>query len=162
MLEKPRIFNPSEKPVQVFLTDKVVQGYILEKILDYAAPASIVVSTFSTGEEFLRKVISLRKSGAILRASLFCDHKAAEKTARVNPMLFAAFDEVRFCKNHSKVMIIEGGVISVVVISSQNQTRGNRIENYAILLGADITEDCKNTLYNLPTYQLINNKTVEQ
>ena len=161
MLEKPKSFNPSEKPVQVFLTDKVVQGYILEKILDYSAPASIVVSTFSTGEEFLRKVISLRKRGAILRASLFCDHKAAEKTARVNPMLFAAFDEVRFCKNHSKVMIIEGG-ISVVVISSQNQTRGNRIENYAILLGADIAEDCKNTLYNLPTYQLINNKTVEQ
>lgn len=58
-------------------------------------------------------------------------------------------------------MIIEG-VISVVVISSQNQTRGNRIENYAILLGADIAEDCKNTLYNLPTYQLINNKTVEE
>ena len=162
MLKKPPIFNPSEKPVQVFLTDKVVQGYILEKILEYAAPASIVVSTFSTGEEFLRKVISLRKSGAILRASLFCDHKAAEKTARVNSMLFSAFDEVRFCKNHSKVMIIEGGVISVVVISSQNQTRGNRIENYAILLGADIAEDCKNTLYNLPTYQLINNKTVEE
>lgn len=162
MLQKPKIFNPSEKPVQVFLTDKVVQGYILEKILYYAAPASIVVSTFSTGEEFLRKVISLRKSGAILRASLFCDHKAAEKTARVNPMLFAAFDEVRFCKNHSKVMIIEGGVISVVVISSQNQTRGNRIENYAILLGAEIAEDCKNTLYNLPTYQLINNKTAEK
>ena len=96
MLKKPQIFNPSEKPVQVFLTDKVVQGYILEKILEYAAPASIVVSTFSTGEEFLRKVISLRKSGAILRASLFCDHKAAEKTARVNSMLFSAFDEVRF------------------------------------------------------------------
>lgn len=161
MLKKPKIFNPSEKPVQVFLTDKVVQGYILEKILEYSAPASIVVSTFSTGEEFLRKVISLRKSGAILRASLFCDHKAAEKTARVNPMLFAAFDEVRFCKNHSKVMIIEGK-INVVVISSQNQTRGNRIENYAILLGADIAEECKTTLYNLPTYQLINNKTVEQ
>lgn len=103
MLEKPKIFNPSEKPVQVFLTDKVVQGYILEKNLDYAAPASVVVSTFSTGEEFLRKMIFLRKNGAITRASLFCDHKAAEKTARVNSMLFAAFDEVRFCKTIARL-----------------------------------------------------------
>lgn len=108
MNQKPEICNPSEKKVQVILTDAFQLGYVLEKLLGFTGAADITVSTFSTGEEFLRKLIALRRKGLIRTARLFTDFKAAEKTAKINAMLRAAYDEVRFCKNHSKVIIIEG------------------------------------------------------
>lgn len=108
MNQKPEICNPSEKKVQVILTDAFQLGYVLDKLLGFTGAADITVSTFSTGEEFLRKIIALRRKGLIRTARLFTDFKAAEKTAKINAMLRAAYDEVRFCKNHSKVIIIEG------------------------------------------------------
>lgn len=108
MNQKPEICNPSEKKVQVILTDAFQLGYLLETLLGFTGAADITVSTFSTGEEFLRKLIALRRKGLIRTARLFTDFKAAEKTAKINAMLRAAYDEVRFCKNHSKVIIIEG------------------------------------------------------
>lgn len=108
MKQKPEICDPSEKKVQVILTDAFQLGYVLEKLLGFTGAADITVSTFSTGEEFLRKLIALRRKGLIRTARLFTDFKAAEKTAKINAMLRAAYDEVRFCKNHSKVIIIEG------------------------------------------------------
>ena len=69
-------------------------------------------------------------------------------------MLRAAYDEVRFCQNHSKVMVIEGD-FPVVVISSQNQTRGNRLENYAILQSRDAADYCLATLRGLFTYKVL-------
>lgn len=108
MNQKPEICDPSEKKVQMILTDAFQLGYVLEKLLGFTGAADITVSTFSTGEEFLRKLIALRRKGLIRTARLFTDFKAAEKTAKINAMLRAAYDEVRFCKNHSKVIIIEG------------------------------------------------------
>ena len=107
-MQKPEICDPSEKSVQVILTDAFQLGYLLEKLLGFTGAADITVSTFSTGEEFLRKLIALRRIGLVRTARLFTDFKAAEKTAKINAMLRAAYDEVRFCKNHSKVIIIEG------------------------------------------------------
>lgn len=108
MKTKPEIHDPSQKTVQVILTDAFQLGYLLERLLGFTGAADITVSTFSTGEEFLRKLIALRRIGLIRTARLFTDFKAAEKTAKINAMLRAAYDEVRFCKNHSKVIIIEG------------------------------------------------------
>lgn len=154
MKPKPTIHNPLEHPVQVMLTDTFQLGYVLEHLLAFTGAARITVSTYSTGEEFLRKMIALRHKGLVRSSRLFCDFKAAEKTARVNPMLHSAYDEVRFCPNHSKVMVIEGR-FPVVVISSQNQTRGNRLENYAILQSQPAADYCLDTLYNLPTFKVI-------
>lgn len=108
MKTKPEIHDPSQKTVQVILTDAFQLGYVLEKLIGYTGAATITVSTFSTGEEFLRKLVALRRKGLVRFARLFTDFKAAEKTARINPMLRAAYDEVRFCPNHSKVIVIEG------------------------------------------------------
>jgi hypothetical protein len=68
-------------------------------------------------------------------------------------MLRTSYDEVRFCPNHSKVMVIEGD-FPVVVISSQNQTRGNRLENYAIVQSQDVANYCLEELNNLKTFTL--------
>ena len=155
MNQKPEICDPSEKKVQVILTDAFQLGYVLEKLLGFTGAADITVSTFSTGEEFLRKLIALRRKGIIRTVRLFTDFKAAEKTAKINAMLRAAYDEVRFCKNHSKVIIIEGITPPVLVLASQNQTRGNRLENYTIIQSKVTAEYCLATLNSLSTYRLI-------
>lgn len=147
--QKPEIKDPAEEPLQVILTDAFQLGYVLEALLAFTGPADITVSTYSTGEEFLRKLIHLRHSGLLRRATLFTDIKAAEKTARINPMLRTAYDEVRFCENHSKVMVIRGTRFSAVVISSQNQTRGNRLENYALIRSDRVADYCLNVLQKL-------------
>lgn len=155
MNQKPEICNPSEKKVQVILTDAFQLGYVLDKLLGFTGAADITVSTLSTGEEFLRKLIALRRKGLIRTARLFTDFKAAEKTAKINAMLRAAYDEVRFCKNHSNVIIIEGITPPVLVLASQNQTRGNRLENYTIIQSQETADYCLATLNSLTTYRLI-------
>ena len=84
MKQKPEICDPSEKSVQVILTDAFQLGYLLETLLGFTGAADITVSTFSTGEEFLRKLIALRRIGLVRTARLFTDFKAAEKTAKIN------------------------------------------------------------------------------
>ena len=153
MKSKPTIYDPRERKVQVILTDTFQLGYVLEHLLAFTGAARITVSTYSTGEEFLRKLIALRHKGIIRSAHLFSDFKAAEKTARVNPMLRSTYDEVRFCQNHSKVMVIEGD-ITVVVPSSQNQTRGNRLESYTSLLGDKVAASVLDKLQSINTYNL--------
>lgn len=51
-------------------------------------------------------------------------------------------------------MVIEGN-IPVVVLSSQNQTRGNRLENYAILQSREAADYCLSTLRGLATYKVL-------
>lgn len=153
MKEKPEICDPKGKPVQVIMSDALQMGYVLERLLCYSGPAQITVSSFSTGEEFLRKLIVLRRRGLVKRATLYTDFKAMQKTARVNPMMRTAYDECRFCNNHSKVMVIEGERVTVTVLSSQNQTRGNRMENYTILNDAEIARKCIEALNGLTTYE---------
>lgn len=152
--EKPPILDPLTRPVQVILTDAFQLGFVLETLLVFTGAADITVSTYSTGEEFLRKLIALRGKGVIRHATLYTDIKAAEKTARINPMLRAAYDDVRFCENHSKVMVLAGDRCAVVVISSQNQTRGNRLENYAILRNDAVADYCLDVLAQLKYSEL--------
>lgn len=150
---RPPIYNPSDHPVQVILTDAFQMGYVLEQLLSYTGRARLTVSTFSTGEEFLRKMLLLRRMGLVSEAVLYTDFKAAEKTARLSQLIRAAYDKVNFCANHSKVMVIEGD-ITVVVLSSQNQTRGNRLESYTILLGDKVAASVLEKLQSINTYNL--------
>ena len=101
--------------------------------------------TASNGEEFLRKLIMLRNHGLISESILYCDTKAAEKNAKMHPLLKSAYDKINFCDNHSKVLVIEGA-FPVVLLASQNQTRGNRLENYVIIQSKDTAAYCLRVL----------------
>lgn len=119
--------------MQVFMSDRIQLGDVLARLLDYTGKAKLTVSTFSCGEEFLMRLFRLRKKGMVTEATLYADMKAAEKTARINSMMKSVYDKVFLCANHSKVMIIEGEQLTVCVLASQNQTRGNRMESYVIV-----------------------------
>ena len=150
---RPPIYNPSTKPVQVILTHTFQMGYVLEQLLSYTGRARLTVSTFSTGEEFLRKRLAFLCLNDTSTTEIYTDFKAAEKTARLSQLIRAAYDKVNFCANHSKVMVIEGD-ITVVVLSSQNQTRGNRLESYTILLGDKVAASVLEKLQSINTYNL--------
>lgn len=132
-MEKPIIKDPRGVSTQTLLSDRLQLGDILTQLLNYIGPSRLVVTTFSTGEEFLRRLLSLKKSGLVTSATLYLDTKAAQKTARTLPMLRGIFDEINYCENHSKVILLDPQVgPHVTLFSSQNMTRGNRMESYVI------------------------------
>ncbi|MBR4553896.1 MAG: hypothetical protein IKO20_09315 [Bacteroidaceae bacterium] len=143
--EKPTILDPRVAECQVFLTDAFQLGYVLEQLLSFTGKAKITASTFGNGEEFLRKLIILKGKGLIKESILYCDTKAAEKNAKMHPLLRSAYDKINFCDNHSKVIVIEGA-FPVVLLASQNQTRGNRLENYVIIQSKDTAAYCLRVL----------------
>ena len=153
-MEKFNVLPLGQNPVQNYLNDRMQLGEVLEQILQQTGPADIVVSTFSTAEEFLTKVHRLRSKGLISSAILYTDHKAAEKTAKILTMVRNVFDEVYFVRNHSKIMIIKGYAYNVVVLTSQNQTRGNRLESYTIFADNCYLSDIEGVLEQLPKYEL--------
>lgn len=146
------IQTPDHYPFQAFLSAQLTPGRLLDETVHWAGTADIVVSTFSTAEEFLLKLQRLKRDGYVRSAQLFCDHKAAEKTARILPLVGNVFEKVYFCRNHSKVMIIRGELRTIVVLTSQNQTRGDRLESYVILADSALAQKLESELFSLPTY----------
>lgn len=120
---------PLEKlATQAYFSNRVQLADVIERVLDCIGPATVRVSTFSTSEEFLRRLARLRGSGRVLRCSLFCDLRAARKTAPLYGFIRSVFSEVRLCENHSKVVLLRNDTRRVAVVTSQNQTRGDRFE----------------------------------
>ena len=116
------------RPVQAYFSNTVQLADVIASILEHIGAAEIVISTFSTSEEFLRRIWRLRKEGLITSASLFCDLKAARKTVHLYTFITSIFDTVYLAENHSKVVLLGNNRYKVAVVTSQNQTRGNRFE----------------------------------
>lgn len=148
------ILDPRDARLQVFLTDRWQLGDVIEKLLQYTGAASITASTFGNGEEFLRKLSLLRRTGIVTHAELYCDSRAAEKNVRLHPLLRSVYDKVWQCANHSKVVILDGA-FSCVLLGSQNQSRGNRLESYVITADADVVETCRTALATIPSAPLL-------
>lgn len=134
-----RLLKPlSDMPLQAYLDTRLQLFDVLEFILLQTGPAKVYVSTFSTSEEFLRRLFSLRKRDLILHAVLMADLKAAKKTVNLYTFMDTVFDDVYLTENHSKVLLVENDKWMVTVVTSQNQTRGNRTECSIITTQPDI------------------------
>ena len=117
-----------DRPVQAYFSNTVQLADVITAILEHIGASEIVISTFSTSEEFLRRIWRLRKEGLITSASLFCDLKAARKTVHLYKFITSIFESVYLAENHSKVVLLGNDRYKVAVVTSQNQTRGNRFE----------------------------------
>lgn len=106
-----------------------VQIYnIIEWAVKFTGPVDMVNTTFSVAEEFLRAVFRMKRQGLINSAIEVADLKSAAKTLKINNLLRQVFDEVYLAENHSKVVLLSNNDWKVTIITSQNQTRGNRNE----------------------------------
>lgn len=117
----------SEK-LQTYFSNKLQLADILEWILEQTGPASLYITTFSTSEEFLRRVYRIRSKGLIKSATLLVDLKASKKTLNLYAFIANVFDTVYLADNHSKVALIFNDYWHISIITSQNNTRGNRAE----------------------------------
>lgn len=125
-----QIIRPlSDAPLQAYLDNRVQLFDIIERILSETGPAKIYISTFSTSEEFLRRIFRLRKRGLLTKATMLTDLKASRKTVNLYTLISNVFDEVFLAENHSKVILIQNSRWMVSICTSQNQTRGNRTES---------------------------------
>ncbi len=116
------------RPLQAYFSNTTQLADVIASILEHIGKAEIVISTFSTSEEFLRRIWRLREEGKITSASLFCDLKAARKTVHLYKFITSVFDTVYLAENHSKVVLLGNNRYKVAIVTSQNQTRGNRFE----------------------------------
>lgn len=122
----------SGAPLQAYLDNRIQLFDVIEKILTETGPADIYITTFSTSEEFLRKIYRFKKRGLIRRATMVTDLKASKKTLNLYHFVSNVFDDVFLGENHSKVILITNSKWTVSVCTSQNQTRGNRAESGVI------------------------------
>lgn len=118
----------SRAPLQSYLGKGLHTLGLLGWILDQTGRADVYVSTFSTSDAFLRGFFNLRKKGLVANAVLIADLKAAKKTVKLSHEMQCCFDSVFLAMNHSKVVLVQNDSHLVSVISSQNQTYGDRAE----------------------------------
>lgn len=115
-------------PVQTYFCAGIQLSDIIDRVLLQTGPARLDISTFSAGEEFLRRLWRLKQSGAVTYCRLICDARAMKKTKLLATFMTNVADCVMVGSNHSKVVLVSGEKMSAAVITSQNLTRGNRTE----------------------------------
>lgn len=122
---------------------------LLAWILEQTGRAKVLVTTFSTSDEFLSGFLNLRKKGLIIGASLLADLKACKKTVKLEELMRQCFERVYLGNNHSKLLLIMNDKWQVSVISSQNNTYGGRNECTFITTDEDIHLKLCGKLYDI-------------
>lgn len=116
------------QPTQYFLGTGLHVLGLLGWILPQTGKADVWVSTFSTSDAFCSGFLNLRKKGLVGKASLVADLKASRKTVQLAKLMKCCFEHVYLAQNHSKIVLVQNDRWTVSVITSQNQTYGDRAE----------------------------------
>lgn len=115
-------------PTQFHLGNGLHTLGLLAWILGQTGKADVCVSTFSTSDEFCSGFWRLRRKNLIGSAALVADLKATRKTMQLYSLMQRCFDSVYLAQNHSKVVLVKNERHAVTVVTSQNQTYGDRAE----------------------------------
>lgn len=113
---------------QPYFSKSIQLADIIQWVLEQIGTAAISISTFSTGEEFIRRQHKFKQRGLISECALFCDLRAARKTIALKEFMQSTFDRIFLCENHSKIVLLRSASREVAIVTSQNQTRGDRYE----------------------------------
>jgi len=123
----------STHPTQCYLTNVLQVADVLEWVLAQVGRSTVWQTSFSISEEFLRRLYFIEKGGRVSAIHLILDFKATQKTLKLWPFLTRVIEHTYLADNHSKVILIlscAGDKISI--ITSQNLTRGNRMESAVV------------------------------
>lgn len=130
----------AEKPIQAYFGQGLHTLGLLHWILAQIGRASVFVSSYSTSEPFLNGFYLLRQKGLVEKGMLLLDERAARKTVQLEHLMTGAFDNVFLGQNHSKVLLVHNRQWKVSVVTSQNQTYGNRAESTIVTTDGDVYE----------------------
>jgi hypothetical protein len=75
----------------------------------------------------------MRKADKIGKMTILLDFKATNKTLKLFPFIAQTIEDCHLADNHSKIMLISNDNNKVIVVMSQNLTRGNRYESGVII-----------------------------
>lgn len=124
------ILSPlSEKPIQAWFGQGLHTLGLLGWILKQTGAATVMVSSYSTSEPFLNGFFRLKEKHLVEHSMLLLDLRAARKTLQLEQLMTGAFDHVFLGQNHSKVLLVHNKNWQVSVVTSQNQTYGDRAES---------------------------------
>ena len=129
-----------DKPIQAYFGQGLHTLGLLHWILAQTGRASVFVSSYSTSEPFLNGFYLLRQKGLVEKGMLLLDERAARKTVQLEHLMTGAFDNVFLGQNHSKVLLVHNRQWKVSVVTSQNQTYGNRAESTIVTTDGDVYE----------------------
>lgn len=123
----------AEKPIQAYMSNVLQVADVLEWIVDQTGKADVCMTSFSIAEEFLRRIFFMRKADKIGKMTILLDFKATNKTLKLFPFIAQTIEDCHLADNHSKIMLISNDNNKVIVVMSQNLTRGNRYESGVII-----------------------------
>lgn len=155
----------AEHPLQSYLTNVLQVADVIEWVLSQFGKSTIWQTSFSISEEFLRRLYFIEKSGKVNTIHLILDFKATNKTLRLWSFLTQVIEHTYLADNHSKVILIQSDDGRVAtIITSQNLTRGNRMESAVVTtspqvfssLLADVQDIIKN--HSVPLSELFQSK----
>ncbi len=119
-------------PIQAYLGNGLHTLGLLHWILSQTGKADVWVSSYSTSEAFLNGFMLMKMKGTIGRSMVLLDQRAVKKTLKLVGEMKMAFDHVFFGQNHSKIVLVKNECWQVAVVTSQNQTYGDRAESSII------------------------------
>ena len=155
----------AEHPLQSYLTNVLQVADVIEWVLSQFGKSTIWQTSFSISEEFLRRLYFIEKSGKVNTIHLILDFKATNKTLRLWSFLTQVIKHTYLADNHSKVILIQSDDGRVAtIITSQNLTRGNRMESAVVTtspqvfstLLADVQDIIEN--HSVPLSELFQSK----
>lgn len=115
-------------PVQAYFTSEFQLYHLVEFILLEIGPCELIITTFSVSEEFIRKLLQMKSRHLIRSLAIVADHRTAVKALRLSLFTNNVAEQLLLGNNHAKAILFKNSNWKVSVITSQNQTRGNRIE----------------------------------
>lgn len=129
------------KKIQAYFSSEFQLYHLLEFVLEQTGSANLVLTTFSVSEEFVRKLVQMKERGLISSLAIVADHRTAVKALRLTLFTNNIAEELLLGNNHAKVLLVQSKDWKVSIVTSQNQTRGNRIECGMICTLPDIYDD---------------------
>lgn len=142
----------ADAPLQTYLTNTLQVADVVEWVLQQVGKSTIWQTSFSISEEFLRRLFFIEKSGKVDKINLILDFKATNKTLRLWPFLTRVIENTYLADNHSKVILIEANSgFKISIITSQNLTRGNRMESAIVTTDAHTFDTLKASINDLIT-----------
>ena len=150
----------ADAPLQTYLTNTLQVADVVEWVLQQVGKSTIWQTSFSISEEFLRRLFFIEKSGKVDKINLILDFKATNKTLRLWPFLTRVIENTYLADNHSKVILIEAHPetesnpktpTKISIITSQNLTRGNRMESAIVTTDAHTFDTLKASINDLIT-----------
>lgn len=154
-----------EAPHQAYLSAALQVPDLIEWITEQFGPSNLYQTSFSISEEYLRRIYNIRRKGMIKDIMLIMDRKATNKIIKLWVFISQVVEHVYLSDNHSKIILIKSAEgKTATVITSQNLTRGNRLESACITTDKSVFDNILNsfndTIKNksIPFSDLFNSK----